>query len=54
MTDDNLPCWVYRSPRIQEMYLYLAHEDGFATLERELQVGPAMRSVEVTLVRLAT
>ncbi|MGB5201096.1 MAG: YcgL domain-containing protein [Sedimenticolaceae bacterium] len=29
MTDDGLQCWVYRSPRKQEMYLYLAQEDGF-------------------------
>lgn len=29
MSDDKLPCWVYRSPRKQEMYLYLATEDGF-------------------------
>ena len=39
MADDNLHCWVYRSPRKQEMYLYLAAEDGFdrvpdALLER--------------------
>ena len=29
MTDDNLPCWVYRSPRHQEMYLYLSEEEAF-------------------------
>lgn len=29
MLDDVLPCWVYRSLRKQEMYLYLAEEDGF-------------------------
>lgn len=29
MTDDDLHCWVYRSPRKQEMYLYLAGEDAF-------------------------
>ncbi|MCB1787143.1 MAG: YcgL domain-containing protein [Chromatiaceae bacterium] len=39
MTDSSLPCWVYRSPRKQEMYLYLAEENGFdrvpsALLER--------------------
>ena len=28
MTDD-LHCWVYRSPRKQEMYLYVAGEDAF-------------------------
>jgi uncharacterized protein YcgL (UPF0745 family) len=53
MSDDCLPCWVYRSPRKQEMYLYLAAEDGFekvpaALLERfgepiliiELELSP--------------
>ena len=39
MSDLTLPCWVYRSPRKQEMYLYLAEEDDFdlvpdALLER--------------------
>ena len=39
MLEDTLPCWVYRSARKQEMYLYLAAEDGFdhvpaALLER--------------------
>lgn len=29
MADDNLHCWVYRSPRKQEMYLYLSGEDAF-------------------------
>lgn len=36
MVEDSLPCWVYRSPRQQEMYLYLAHEDGFD------QIPPAL------------
>jgi len=26
---DALPCWVYKSPRKDEMYLYLAAEEGF-------------------------
>ena len=52
MTDD-LHCWVYRSPRKQEMYLFLAGEDAFepvpdALLERfgepilviELELSP--------------
>lgn len=29
MAENNLPCWVYRSLRKQEMYLYLAREDAF-------------------------
>ena len=36
MVDDNLPCWVYRSPRKQEMYLYLAEEDAFDKVPDEL------------------
>ncbi|MGB5564545.1 MAG: YcgL domain-containing protein [Sedimenticolaceae bacterium] len=36
MAESNLPCWVYRSPRKQEMYLYLAQEDGFDTLPAAL------------------
>lgn len=26
---DTLPCWIYKSPRKDEMYLYLAEEEGF-------------------------
>ena len=53
MVEDNLHCWVYRSRRKQEMYLYLAAEDDFdrvpgALLERfgepilviELELSP--------------
>jgi uncharacterized protein len=29
MSATNLPCWIYKSPRKGEMYLYLAAEDGF-------------------------
>jgi predicted GIY-YIG superfamily endonuclease/uncharacterized protein YcgL (UPF0745 family) len=36
-TDDALACWVYRSSRKDEMYLYLAAEDGFSQLPAELQ-----------------
>ena len=39
MVDDNLPCWVYRSPRKQEMYLYLAEEDAFDKVPNELLQG---------------
>lgn len=27
---DKLPCWIYKSPLKEEMYLYLAEEEGFA------------------------
>lgn len=56
MLDDGLPCWVYRSPRTDEMYLYLAAPDSFdklpeALLQRfgkpvlvmELQLNPERR-----------
>ena len=39
MVDDNLPCWVYRSPRKQEMYLYLVEEDAFDRVPDELLQG---------------
>jgi uncharacterized protein YcgL (UPF0745 family) len=32
MTSDHLPCWIYRSPRQSELYLYLADEAAFDTL----------------------
>lgn len=28
MPNNAIPCWIYRSPRQNEMYLYLAAEDG--------------------------
>ncbi len=33
---DQLPCWVYKSPRKDEMYLYLAREEGFDDLPEAL------------------
>ena len=33
---DKLPCWIYKSPRKQEMYLYLATQDGFDDLPEAL------------------
>ena len=26
---DKLPCWIYKSPLKEEMYLYVAEEEGF-------------------------
>lgn len=51
MADDNLPCWVYRSPRKQEMYLYLAEEDGFDKVPEALlaQFGPPILVIELEL-----
>jgi len=51
MSHDNLPCWVYRSPRKQEMYLFLASEDGFDTVPKELlqQFGEPILVIELEL-----
>ena len=35
-SETNLECWVYRSPRKDEMYLYLRQEDDFSCLPAEL------------------
>jgi len=32
-----IDCWIYRSQRQQEMYLYLAQEDGFGELPEALR-----------------
>jgi uncharacterized protein YcgL (UPF0745 family) len=32
----NLNCWIYRSSRKDEMYLYLAAEDGFDAVPQSL------------------
>ena len=39
MVEDNLHCWVYRSPRKQELYLFLAAEDGFDRVPEALLDG---------------
>jgi uncharacterized protein YcgL (UPF0745 family) len=36
MRPDRLPCWVYKSPRKEEMYLYLAAEDGLDAVPQPL------------------
>jgi len=33
---DTTHCWIYRSPRKDEMYLYLAEEDGFDEIPEPL------------------
>jgi hypothetical protein len=51
MAENNLPCWVYRSPRKQEMYIYLAQEDGFDTLPAALleRFGEPILVIELEL-----
>ena len=36
MPEDNTNCWVYKSVRKEEMYLYLSAEDAFDVLPEEL------------------
>lgn len=36
MDNDLGNCWIYRSSRKEEMYLYLATEDGFGEVPQEL------------------
>ena len=36
MSPDLLPCWIYRSPRKAEMYLYVVKEDDFDAVPPEL------------------
>ncbi|MEW8506623.1 MAG: YcgL domain-containing protein [Candidatus Thiodiazotropha sp.] len=38
MTDSGVPCWIYRSPRKDEMYLYIAREDDFSCVPEALLV----------------
>jgi uncharacterized protein YcgL (UPF0745 family) len=51
MTDDCLPCWVYRSPRKQEMYIYLARENDFDSVPDALlaQFGEPILVIELEL-----
>ncbi len=65
MPDDGLHCWVYRSPRIREMYLYLVQEGAFdrvpeALLARfgdphlviELELDPGRRLAREDVTRV--
>jgi uncharacterized protein YcgL (UPF0745 family) len=46
-----LPCWIYRSPRKDEMYLYLRHEDDFSSVPQVLlsRFGTPAKVMELTL-----
>jgi hypothetical protein len=57
MNDEaGLPCWVYRSPRQQEMYLYLRQEDDFSCLPEALlsRFGQPTKVMELTLTAQRT
>lgn len=45
------PCWIYKSPRKDEMYLYLAREDGFDAVPDALltQFGRPVFVIEIEL-----
>ena len=51
MVEDSLSCWVYRSPRRQEMYLYLAAEDAFDSVPAALlaRFGEPILVIELEL-----
>ncbi|MET0070883.1 MAG: YcgL domain-containing protein [Candidatus Thiodiazotropha sp.] len=51
MTRSGLPCWIYRSPRKDEMYLYIAREDDFSAVPEPLLVkfGKPERVMEILL-----
>jgi uncharacterized protein YcgL (UPF0745 family) len=44
-----LPCWIYRSSRKNEMYLYLAKEDGFEELPEVLKKNFGLPSLVMEL-----
>ncbi len=46
-----LPCWIYRSPRKEEMYLYLSEEDDFSRVPEALlsRFGTPLRVMQLTL-----
>ncbi|MCU7914638.1 MAG: YcgL domain-containing protein [Candidatus Thiodiazotropha sp. (ex Gloverina cf. vestifex)] len=46
-----IPCWIYRSPRKEEMYLYLRAEDDFTCLPDALlsNFGEPVKVMELTL-----
>jgi uncharacterized protein YcgL (UPF0745 family) len=51
MTQANTPCWIYKSPRKEEMYLYLARKDGFDAVPDALltQFGIPVLVMEIEL-----
>ncbi|MCC7280146.1 MAG: YcgL domain-containing protein [Chromatiaceae bacterium] len=51
MSQEPRPCWIYKSPRKEEMYLYLATQEGFAALPPALleHFGPPVFVMELAL-----
>lgn len=48
---DSLDCWIYKSPRKDEMYIYLAAEDDFDSIPQALfsQFGQPQPVMQLTL-----
>lgn len=46
-----LPCWIYRSPRKEEMYLYITKEGDFSCVPQALmdRFGKPVQVMEITL-----
>jgi uncharacterized protein YcgL (UPF0745 family) len=53
MTDSKLPCWIYRSPRKDEMYLYIANRDDFSCVPQALMArfGAPILVMDITLTK---
>jgi uncharacterized protein len=51
MSQAPCPCWIYKSPRQEEMYLFLATEAGFDALPPALleRFGPPVFVMELAL-----
>jgi uncharacterized protein YcgL (UPF0745 family) len=51
MSQEPRPCWIYKSPRKEEMYLYLSAKEGFAALPQALldRFGPPVFVMELAL-----
>ncbi|MCU7803502.1 MAG: YcgL domain-containing protein [Candidatus Thiodiazotropha sp. (ex Lucinoma borealis)] len=51
LNDKGMACWVYRSPRKDEMYLYIAQEDDFTCVPDALleRFGVPVRVMEIAL-----
>ncbi|MES9824069.1 MAG: YcgL domain-containing protein [Candidatus Thiodiazotropha endolucinida] len=56
MTVSELPCWIYRSPRKDEMYLYIVREDDFSCVPEALlrRFGKPVQVMEITLTEQRT
>jgi uncharacterized protein YcgL (UPF0745 family) len=51
MSQEQLLCWIYRSPRKEEIYLYLRAEDDFEAVPEALlsRFGTPEKVMELTL-----